>query len=60
MMVLAGGLALILGMALLVYQKRRSKKFFDPHHEQAFEVLARSFPDADAMKGTNREETAHA
>jgi|GEM_PF-3680570 len=32
-MVLAAGLALILGLALLVYQKRRSKKFFDPHHE---------------------------
>ena len=58
MMVLAAGLAWILGMAFLVYQKRRSKKFFDPHHQQAFEVLAQSFLDAE--KGTSREEAAHA
>ena len=50
--------ALISGTALLVYRKRRSEKFFDPHHEQAFEVLVQSFPGV--AEGGRREETAHA
>lgn len=46
MMVLAAGLVLIIAMALAVYRKRRRERFFDPHHQQAFDVLNQSFPDA--------------
>ncbi len=58
MMVLMAGLALIFGMAFLVYRKRRRERFLDPHHEQAFEVLAQSFPDA--VEGNKAEENTDA
>jgi hypothetical protein len=58
MMVLLTGLALVFGTALLVYRKRRSAEFFDPHHQQAFELLAQSFPET--VTGGQREEKANA
>lgn len=51
-------LALVFGTALLVYGKRRRETFFDPHHEQAFQVLLQSFPAA--AEGGQQEETVHA